>query len=79
MLPGISFAPLTLFQWDVKGTSTDAAAQFTEGRKDIFHGFEIRYKESLSIVPGYMWFTGGGSANLQRDRDQAFGYVKYLF
>jgi hypothetical protein len=79
VFPGVSFAPLTLFQHDVYGTSTDVAAQFTESRKDIVVAFEIRYKESVSIVPGYMWFTGGGSANLQRDRDQAFGYVKYLF
>jgi hypothetical protein len=79
VFPGVSFAPFTLFQWDIAGTSTDVAAQFTEGRKDIAFLFEIRYKESLSFVPGYMWFTGGGSYNLQRDRDQALAYVKYLF
>ena len=79
VLPGISFAPLTLFQWDIAGTSTDVAGQFVEGRKDITFLFEIRYKESLSIVPGYMWFTGAGSYNLQRDRDQALAYIKYLF
>jgi hypothetical protein len=79
VFPGVSFAPLTLFQHDVKGTSTDVAAQFTEGRKEAVLAFEIRYKESLSFVPGYMWFWGGGTYNLQADRDQAFGYVKYLF
>ncbi len=79
VFPGVSFAPFTLFQYDVKGTSTDVAAQFTEGRKDIAFLFEIRYKESFSLTPGYMWFTGGGSYNLQRDRDQALVYVKYLF
>jgi hypothetical protein len=79
VFPGVSFAPFTLFQHDIYGTSTDVAGQFVESRKDIFHGFEIRYKESLSIVPGYMWFTGAGHRNLQRDRDQAFAYVKYLF
>jgi hypothetical protein len=79
VLPGISFAPFTLFQHDVYGTSTDVAGQFVESRKDIAFLFEIRYKESLSIVPGYMWFTGGGRYNLHRDRDQALMYVKYLF
>ncbi|HUR40718.1 MAG TPA: DUF1302 family protein [Verrucomicrobiae bacterium] len=79
VFPGISFAPFTLFQHDVVGTSTDVAAQFVESRKDITFAFEIRYKESFSFTPGYMWFTGAGSYNVQRDRDQAFGYVKYLF
>ena len=79
VFPGISFAPFTLFQYDVKGTSTDAAAQFTEGRMDIAFLFEVRYKESLSFTPGYTWFTGGGAANLHRDRDQATVALKYLF
>ena len=79
VFPGVSFAPFTLFQYDVKGTSTDVAAQFTEGRTDIAFLFEIRYKESMSVTPGYMWFTGGGEYNLHRDRDQALVSVKYLF
>jgi hypothetical protein len=79
VLPGVSIAPLTLFQHDVIGTSTDVATQFSEGRMDIVVGLETRYKESFSFTPGYMWFTGGGSANLHRDRDQAFAYLKYLF
>jgi hypothetical protein len=79
VLPGVSLAPLTLFQHDVVGTSTDVATQFSEGRMDIVMGLEVRYKESFSFTPGYMWFTGGGSANLHRDRDQAFAFLKYLF
>jgi Protein of unknown function (DUF1302) len=79
VLPGISFAPFTLWQHDVVGTSTDVAGQFVESRKDLAFLFEIRYKESLSITPGYLWSTGGGKYNLQRDRDQASLYVKYLF
>ena len=79
VFPGVSFAPFTLFQHDIKGTSTDAAAQFTEGRTDIAFLFEVRYKESFSMTPGYLWSTGGGSYNLQRDRDQALIYAKYLF
>jgi hypothetical protein len=79
VLPGVSLAPFTLFQHDVVGTSTDVAAQFTESRKDIAFAMEIRYKESLSITPGYFWSTGGRQYNLQRDRDQASIFVKYLF
>lgn len=79
VLPGISLAPFTLFQHDVVGTSTDVAGQFVESRKDIAFALEIRYKESLSLTPGYLWSTGGGQYNLQRDRDQAYIFLKYLF
>lgn len=79
VFPGISFAPFTIFQHDVYGTSTDVAAQFTEGRKDISFLFETRYKESLAFTTGYTWFTGGGRYNLQKDRDQLVAFVKYQF
>jgi hypothetical protein len=79
VLPGISLAPFTLWQHDVVGTSTDVAGQFVESRKDLAFALEIRYKESMSLTPGYFWSTGGGQYNLQRDRDQGFIYFKYLF
>jgi hypothetical protein len=79
VLPGVSLAPLTLFQHDVVGTSTDVAGQFVESRKDLLVALEIRYKEAMSLTPGYLWSTGGGQYNLQRDRDQAFIFLKYLF
>ena len=79
VFPGISFAPITIFMWDVKGTSVDVASQFTEGRKDISFLFETRYKESLSFTAGYLFFTGGHGYNTQSDRDQALAYVKYQF
>lgn len=79
VFPGISFAPFTIFQHDVVGTSTDVAGQFVEGRKDISFLFETRYKESLAFTTGYTWFTGGGTYNVQKDRDQAVAFVKYQF
>jgi hypothetical protein len=77
--PGVSLAPFVLFQHDVVGTSTDVAAQFVESRKDIAFALEVRYKESMSLTPGYFWSTGGGKYNLQRDRDQFSLFFKYLF
>ncbi|TAL57505.1 MAG: DUF1302 family protein, partial [Legionella sp.] len=53
---------------------------FVEGRKTASINFEVRYKSSLSINPGYTWFTGGhGAANTYRDRDFAQLYVRYQF
>ena len=79
VFPGISFQPIIIAFHDISGTSVDVAAQFTEGRTDIIALLETRYKESLSFNLGYTWFTGGGVNNLQKDRDQALGYVKYQF
>ena len=79
VLPGVSLAPFTLFQHDVVGTSTDVAGQFVEGKKDVAFALEIRYKEAFSVTPGWFFSTGGGKYNLQRDRDQAFIFLKYLF
>lgn len=79
VFPGISFQPIIIAMHDIVGTSVDVASQFTEGRTDIIALLETRYKESLSFNVGYTWFTGGGVYNLQKDRDQALGYVKYQF
>lgn len=79
VLPGISLQPTVVFMHDVHGTSTDVAAQFTEGRKDFQFMVETRYLSSLSVNVGYNWFTGGGDNNLAKDRDQALAYLKYQF
>lgn len=79
VFPGISFQPITIFKHDVYGTSVDVANQFTQGRMNAIFLFETRYKEALSLNIGYIAFFGAGSANLQRDRDQALVYAKYQF
>lgn len=79
VLPGISIAPLLIFQHDVKGTSTDVAAQFTEGRMDIQLINEITLPNNLSVNVGYTWFTGGGLSNLQKDRDYAQLFARWRF
>lgn len=79
LVPGVLLQPVVVFQHDVDGTSTDAAAQFTAGRKDLYLDLELRYQETLSLHLGHTWFTGGGAYNLQKDRDQLSVYLKYQF
>ena len=64
---------------DVEGISPGPGENFVEGRKNFSINFEIRYKNNWAFFPGYTWWTGGGSQNLMRDRDQAQFYVRYQF
>jgi len=79
--PGISLGPQIIWQHDMNGTAPQPLdTNFVEGRKSAAINFEIRYKSSLSINPGYTWFTGGkGASNTYRDRDFAQLYVRYQF
>lgn len=81
VFPGISFQPQIIWQHDMNGTAPQPLdTNFVEGRKSAAINFEIRYKSSLSINPGYTWFTGGkGASNTYRDRDFAQLYVRYQF
>lgn len=81
VFPGISFQPQIIWQHDMNGTAPQPLdTNFVEGRKTASINFEVRYKSSLSINPGYTWFTGGkGASNLYRDRDFAQLYVRYQF
>ena len=81
VFPGISFQPQIIWQHDMNGTAPQPLdTNFVEGRKSAAINFEIRYKSSLSINPGYTWFTGGkGASNMYRDRDFAQLYVRYQF
>ncbi|AXQ31113.1 DUF1302 family protein [Solimonas sp. K1W22B-7] len=79
VLPGISLQPTLVWKHDVHGTAPGLAANFIEGRKIADALLEVRYKSNLAFNFGYTWFTGGGAANLLRDRDQARFFVKYSF
>lgn len=77
--PGISLQPFIILAHDVEGISPGPGENFIEGRKNFSINFEIRYKNNWAFFPGYTWWTGGGSQNLMRDRDQAQFYVRYQF
>lgn len=79
VLPGISIQPQIIWKHDVYGTAPGLATNFVEGRKNADLLIETRYKSAFSFNVGYTWFFGGGSANLNRDRDFARVYAKYQF
>ncbi|HVT35238.1 MAG TPA: DUF1302 family protein, partial [Nevskiaceae bacterium] len=79
VLPGISFENRIIWKHDVYGTAPGLATNFIEGRKNADLQIEMRYKSALAFDVGYTWFWGGGSQNLNRDRDQVRTFVKYQF
>lgn len=79
VLPGISIQPLFIFYHDVKGNSPGPAGNFVQGRKTFNFLLETRYEKSLSFTIAYNTFSGGGSNNVYRDRDNLGFFFKYLF
>lgn len=79
VLPGISLAPVLIWQHDVHGTAPGPGEPFLEGRKAINALLETRYRDNLSFNVGYNVFTGAGRHNVLRDRDNALVFIKYLF
>ncbi|HEX4896238.1 MAG TPA: DUF1302 family protein [Solimonas sp.] len=79
VLPGISFQPQVIYKHDVNGTAPGPGENFIEGRKAIDLNWETRYKSNFAFHLGYTWNTGGGVANIYRDKDMARAYVKLQF
>lgn len=79
VFPGISFAVQTLWKHDVNGTTPGLATNFVEDRKNADMAIEMRYKDNFSYNVGYTWITGGGGANVYRDRDAFRTWVRVQF
>jgi hypothetical protein len=79
VFPGISFQPQITWKHDVKGTAPGPGENFVEGRKTADILWETRYKSNFAFYLGYTWYTGGGAANIYRDKDTARAYIKMQF
>jgi hypothetical protein len=79
VFPGISIAPLFIWQHDIKGNAPGPGGNFVEGRKTLFSILEFRYEKSFAFNITYNAFFGGGQDNLYQDRDNLGFFVKYQF
>ncbi|MFP5306528.1 MAG: DUF1302 family protein, partial [Gammaproteobacteria bacterium] len=79
VFPGISFAPQIIWQHNVGGTAPGPGENFIEGRKTADIQWETRYKNNLAFYLGYTWNTGGGVANIYRDKDMARAFIRVQF
>jgi hypothetical protein len=75
---GWNLVPQIDMTHDVKGT-TPNALPFVEGRKSTAFSLNFDRDSKWKVNMGVTRFWGGGSNNLMRDRDFAFGSVSHSF
>ena len=76
---GMNVSPLIAFFHDVEGTTPGIGGNFIEGRRQVIAGLSFDYLNAFEANVRYTWFTGGGSRDLQRDRDNIQFFVGYEF
>lgn len=79
VLPDISFAPQIIFKRDLFGHSPGYLSNYVAGRTLWDTNIEMRYRDKTSFNIGYQMWSGGGDANLFRDRDTIKAFAKYSF
>jgi hypothetical protein len=76
---GWSLKPQIILQWDVGGVAPFPIQNFVEGRKQFDFGTTINMTQALSARINYEIYTGGGTLNTYRDRDNMALSVAYSF
>ena len=76
---GANIEFLNAFFHDVQGVGPGLGQNFVGGRKQILSGIRFDYLSRFIGEVRYTWFTGGGTRDSLRDRDNLFMYVGYQF
>ncbi len=76
---GANIELLNAFFHDVGGVSPGLGQNFVEGRKQIISGLRWDYQDRFIGELRYTWFTGGGSRDALRDRDNLLLFAGYSF
>jgi len=79
VVPDIAIAPQIIFKHDLFGHSPGYFSNYVEGRTLWDTNIEVRYRDKASFNIGYQMWSGGGDANLFRDRDTIKAFAKYSF
>lgn len=79
VVPGVSINPQVIFKHDIFGHSPGYLSNYVQGRTLWDTNIEIRYRDKASFNIGYQMWSGGGDANLFRDRDTIKAFAKYSF
>ena len=74
---GVNISPFASFSHDFDGTTPAPVSTFVEDRKSISIGIRASYINRLVTELRFTGFTGGGRANLLRDRDHLRFQVSY--
>ena len=76
---GINIEFLTGFFHDVEGVGPGIGQNFVEGRKQMLFGIRGDYLSKYTGEIRYTWFTGGGTRDALRDRDNLLIFAGYQF
>ena len=79
VLRGLTLTPRLVWFHDIKGYSPAPYVNFIEGRKQIISSVDASFGVGWTAGVSYNWYTGGGNANLERDRDHAKLFLAYEF
>ena len=79
VLFGANLETLFIARHDLEGNGPGLGQNFSENRKQFDFGVRWDYLSRFIGELRYTWFTGGGTANGARDKDQAFLYFGYQF
>ena len=77
LLGGITIAPFVSFSHDIDGTTPAPVSTFVEDRKNFTVGVRAFYINRIVAEVRYSAFSGGGRANLLRDRDNIRFQLSY--
>ncbi len=75
----IKLSPSFTWKHDVSGTTPDAGASYTDGRKAVTLALEADYQNTWKAILRYANQFGGGDANTNDDRDFLQLSVSYAF
>lgn len=76
---GITVNPTLIWFQDLHGTSPAPIANFIDGRKVLIGNVTIDFESDVSVGLSYQMFSGAGTRNRLRDRDNVSAYVAYVF
>jgi hypothetical protein len=76
---GVLLHPTFVFMHDVRGTSPAPVFNFVEGRKLLIANLTAEFPSDWTVGITWQMFTGAGTRNRLRDRDNVSAYVAYVF
>lgn len=76
---GVTVYPTLLWLHDLEGISPAPIINFIEGRKVLGGNLTLEFESDWTFGVTYQRFSGGGTRNRLRDRDNVSAYVAYVF
>lgn len=76
---GITVYPAFIWMHDLHGTSPAPIFNFIDGRKLLISNLTVELESDVSFGVTYQMFSGAGTRQRLRDRDNVSAYVAYVF